>query len=125
MPKRKLKEIAEDMGVSFDEAMEIATLQLEEDMLSGKGKNTWVNEAGQDIIDSYVPIPQVYRGRVIGTAPNPRYIYVYVKEMVKKVVVSIPARMLNKSFKDKYVYIEADNSGEETKFKWIPAPIVD
>ena len=42
--KKRLTEIADDFGISFDEALDIAFKNLAEDMLSGKGKNTWITE---------------------------------------------------------------------------------
>ena len=42
MPKVKLIHIAEDHEVDFDMAMEVATDCLSDEMLTGKGRNTWV-----------------------------------------------------------------------------------
>jgi len=40
MAKRKLTQIAEDYGKSFEELYELAVNNFEEDMLSGRGRNT-------------------------------------------------------------------------------------
>ena len=39
--KKKLKQIAEEFDISFEKAKEIAFDHLEEEMITGKGQNTW------------------------------------------------------------------------------------
>ena len=87
--KRRLTEIAKDFGISFEEAQDIAFNNLEEDMLSGKGKNTWISEAGQMAMDSIVHIPVIYRGRVSRLCPNPLFVMVNIQEICKNVPVRI------------------------------------
>ena len=68
--KKRLTEMAKDFGISFEEAKDIAFNNLEEDMLSGKGRNLWITEEGQMAMDSIVHIPVIYRGRVNRLCPN-------------------------------------------------------
>ena len=88
MPKRKLTEIADEMGIFFDKALEISSLHLDEDMVTGRGKSTWINEEGQDIMDTSIPVAQVYRGKVLSVCPNPKFSYVYIKEMLREITDS-------------------------------------
>lgn len=125
MPKRKLTEIADEMGISFDKALEISSLHLDEDMVTGRGKSTWINEEGQDIMDTSIPVAQVYRGKVLSVAPNKRFSFVYIKEMLRKIPILMPKRMQGESAVGKYVYIEVDNKEETPKFKWVQPPSID
>jgi len=116
MPKVKLTKLAEENDISFEEAMEIAKDKLPEDYLTGKGKNTWVCEEGQEILVEAFDVPELVpkflKGRVQYAAPNPHYVYAYIPEIQKKVPV-----VISKHFKDrligKNIDIEAiqDNKG--------------
>lgn len=44
MAKRKLTQLAEDYGKSFEELYELAVNNFEEDMLSGRGRTWWKYE---------------------------------------------------------------------------------
>jgi hypothetical protein len=121
MSKRRLTEIAKDFGISFEEAKELVFKHLEEDMLSGKGKNTWITEEGQICLDSVVHIPVIYRGRVTRLCPNPMFVLVNIKEIGKCVPVRI--RYGNqKNMLLKYIYVQMDAVGEEIKYKMIKPP---
>ena len=50
MAKRRLTEIAKDYDISFEELQDIAFNKLTEESISGKGRNTWIDEVGQDIL---------------------------------------------------------------------------
>jgi len=97
MPKIKLIHIAEEKEVSFEEALEVANKCLSKEMLTGKGKNTWVNEDGQQILEGAIEIPEIYPkhyyGRVIRLAPNPSYVYAYIDELKKSVPCVVPRKM--------------------------------
>jgi hypothetical protein len=121
MPKKRLKEIAEEYGVPFPEATEMVFEELEEEMVTGKGLNLWINEDGQKILDDLFPMPMIFRGQVIGQPQNWNYVSVYLKEKAQKVYVRIPSR-LKRKLDNKVIYFEADNSGPETKYKWIKTP---
>ena len=54
MPKKRLSELAKEYGISFEEIHKIATHSLEEDMITGKGKNLWMSEEGQHCLDDGV-----------------------------------------------------------------------
>ena len=122
MPKKKLKEIAEEYGIPFEEALDLVFKELEEEMVTGKGKNTWINADGQRVLDEFISMPVLYRGPVLGEAPNPIYIMVYVKELSKKVPVKIPLRYKGTFPKGKIVYLEADNSTDNPKYNWVKTP---
>ena len=51
MPKKRLIQIASEQEVEFEEAMRIAQEKLPEGSLTGKGRNTWVNEEGAAILE--------------------------------------------------------------------------
>jgi len=122
MPKKKLKEIAEEYGIPFEEALDLVFKELEEEMVTGKGKGTWINSDGQRVLDEFISMPVLYRGPVLGEAPNPNYIMVYVKELSKKVPVKIPLRYKGTFPKGKIVYLEADNSTDNPKYNWVKTP---
>lgn len=126
MPKVKLTKLAEENNTSFEEAMEIAKDKLPEDYLTGKGKNTWVCEEGQDIlIEAFdVPelVPKFLHGIVKHNAPNPHYVYAYIKEIGKKVPV-----VISKYFKDrlvgKQIDIEAIQDNKGVSYRHAPKKI--
>ena len=122
MPKKRLTEIAEEYGIPFEEALDLVFKELEEEMVTGRGKITWINEDGQRVLDEFISMPVLYRGPVLMQAPNPLYVMVYVKELSKKVAVKIPRRMQGKVTKGKLIYLEADNSGAEPKYNWVKTP---
>jgi hypothetical protein len=122
MAKKRLTEITEEYGIPFEEGLDITFRELEEEMVSGTGKNTWINEDGQRILDEFISMPVLYRGPIITQALNPNYVMVYLKEQVKKVKVKIPRRMQGRLTKGKLIYFEADNSGFEPKYNWVKTP---
>ena len=122
MPKKKLTTLTEEYGIPFEEAIDLVFKELEEDMVTGKGKNTWINEDGQRVLDEFISMPVLYRGPVLSVAPNPMYIMVYVKELSKKVPVKIPLRYKGSFPKGKVVYLEADNSTDNPKYNWVKTP---
>ena len=122
MPKKKLTQLAEEYGIPFEEALDLVFKELEEDMVTGKGKNTWINEDGQRVLDEFISMPVLYRGPVLSEAPNPMYIMVYVTELSKKVPVKIPLRYKGTFPKGKVVYLEADNSSDNPKYNWVKTP---
>jgi hypothetical protein len=122
MPKKKLTQLAEEYGIPIEEALDLVFKELEEDMVTGKGKNTWINEDGQRVLDEFISMPVLYRGPVLSEAPNPSYIMVYVKELSKKVPVKIPLRYKGTFPRGRVVYLEADNSSDNPKYNWVKTP---
>jgi hypothetical protein len=101
MPKKRLTEIAEEYGIPFEEALDLVFKELEEEMVTGRGKGTWINDDGQRVLDEFISMPVLYRGPVLYEAPNPNYIIVYVKELSKKVPVKIPLKFKGRFTKGK------------------------
>ena len=122
MPKKRLSELAKEYGISFEEIHKIATHSLEEDMITGKGKNLWMSEEGQHCLDDLIPMTTIYRGAVINQAPNKRFVLARLTKHGQTVTVSIPLALSGK-LDGKVIHIEADNSNNEPKYKWIKAPV--
>jgi|TARA_R100000388_G_scaffold40924_1_gene31584 hypothetical protein len=84
MAKQRLTKIAEDYELPFDEAKELAFKLLDEKHITGKGRNTWVDELGQKILDDNIPLKiaeaRTYRGVIRNVCPNPRFCIVHVRE---------------------------------------------
>jgi hypothetical protein len=110
MAKRRLTDIAKDYDISFEELQEIAFNKLTEESISGKGRNTWIDEVGQDILDDNIPIkevkPRMYRGKVRNIAPNPRFAFVHVKEKNGCIKVEIPRRYIGKIRRHRLINLE-------------------
>ncbi len=121
MAKKKLTDLCKEYGILFSEAKEIVEFQFDESMVTGKGKNTWINEEGQALFDDLVPIDIIYRGRVLHPAPNKRYVIAYIKELSRKVPVKVPI-LFHEKLTNKIIYIQADNTGHEPKYTWIKTP---
>jgi len=115
MAKKKLKQIAEEFEISFETAQDIAFKHLEEEMITGRGKNTWISEDGQKVFDSMTPVPVIYRGRVLRLMPNPNYVLAKVPELVSTAVVKAKLNIA-KNLVGKYIYIQAENIDNETKY---------
>ena len=122
MAKKKLTNIAEEYGLTFEEAQELVFKHLDEETVTGRGKNTWINEEGQTALDDVIAMPVLYRGKVLSEAPNQNFLIVYIKDILRKVPVRIPARMQGLLL-GKMIYVQAETIGEEMKYKWVRTPI--
>ena len=56
MAKRRLADIAAEHDMSFEQVRDLAFNILDECALTGKGKNTWVNEVGQDLLSELLEL---------------------------------------------------------------------
>lgn len=121
--KKRLTQIAKDFGIPFGEAEDLVFSSLEEDMVSGKGKNTWITEAGQMALDAIVHIPVIYRGRVSRLCPNPMYVMVNIKEISQNVPAKLPKLGRQQHMLLKYVYVQMDSKpGQEPTYQIINPP---
>ena len=109
MAKVKLTKLAAQFAQDFDSFFALAKSKLSADMLTGRGKNSWVDEEGQQILIDcmYVEeiVPKHYKGKVLADAPNPSYVFAYIDEIKMKVPVVI-ARKYKGKMKGKTITIE-------------------
>lgn len=123
MPKKRLQTIMNEVKTDFDfdQCLQICKDKLEPSMLSGKGKNTWISEEGQELLNVALIVPEIvpkhHKGRVIRLAPNPSYVYAKVQEIEKVIPVVVPRRM-QKTFLGKSILIEeiADKVGSSFRY---------
>lgn len=126
MAKRRLTDIAEEHDMSFEQVRDLAFNILDECALTGKGKNTWVNEVGQDMLDDNIEMlikkPKIYRGKIRNIAPNPRYAFVHVKEKNGCVKMEIPRKYTRYMKAHGMVYLEQleDDDREEKYIMVVP-----
>lgn len=122
MAKKKLTQIALEQEVEFDEAMEMAQGKLPEGSLTGKGKNTWVNEEGTAILEESFMIeeiiPKHYTGNVLAECPNPRYNYVFNKELGKRVPMLVPRKWQGRLI-GKVITFEAISDHIGTSYRYV------
>lgn len=122
MAKKKLTQIALEQEVEFDEAMEMAQDKLPEGSLTGKGKNTWVNEEGTAILEESFMIeeiiPKHYTGNVLAECPNPRYNYVFNKELGKRVPMLVPRKWQGRLI-GKVITFEAISDHIGTSYRYV------
>lgn len=117
MAKKKLTEIAEEYEISLEEAQDFVTTNLAEEMVTGRGKGTWINDDGQEIFENMIPINILYRGKVMQLAPNPSYVMVHIRELGKKVPVKVPIRFAS-GLIGKVIHVEANNKSEEPIYEY-------
>ncbi len=121
MAKTRLKEIAEKNNIEFDDALKLAQEKLPAEMITGKGKGTWINEDGNDIrLESFeIPeiVPKHYNAKILNECPNKMFNWAHIKEIAKKVPVLIPRRFWGKLI-GKIITIECikDDKGESYRY---------
>tara|TARA_R100001163_G_scaffold65551_1_gene63221 strand:- start:1829 stop:2206 length:378 start_codon:yes stop_codon:yes gene_type:complete len=110
MAKKRLSQIASEYDISFETAQDIAFNCLAEESITGKGKNTWIDKVGQDLLDDNIPMAiqkaRVYRGRIRNKAPNPRFCFVDIKEKGGCIPVEIPRKYKNYVMAGKFIHVE-------------------
>ena len=122
MPKKRLIQIATEQEIEFEEAMRIAEEKLPEGSLTGVGKNTWVTEEGTAILEESLMIeeiiPKHYSGHVLRECPNPRYNYVYNKDIGKKIPMLVPRKWQGKLI-GKVITFEAISDMKGTSYRYV------
>ena len=122
MAKVKLTKIADRFESSFDSFLNLAKRKLSAEMLTGKGRNTWVNEEGQKILVDcmYIEeiVPKHFKGKVLADAPNPSYVFAYIDEIKMKVPVVIPRRYKGK-MKGKTITIEMIEDVKGRSYRYV------
>jgi hypothetical protein len=119
LPKRRLTDLAEDYGLPWNKLGELVFKHCDESMVTGTGKSTWLNDAGQRVLESIVPVPTRLRGRVLKPAPNPRYVFAYIAEQQRKVAVQLPRNLNPARMVGKIILIESVTEGETTKYCYV------
>jgi hypothetical protein len=71
MPKKKLTDIAQEYDRAFEELLDMVFNNLEEEMVTGRGKNTWISEEGQAVLDDINPYARHLPWTGIERLPEP------------------------------------------------------
>jgi hypothetical protein len=119
--KLNIKDLAAELGLPVEEAIQLATTRLTADEYRGKGKNIWLtHEAAETLrlaVDMPPAVPIIYKGYVLKAAPNPRWVYAQIKALDGKRPVAIPARLRGKLV-GKTIEIEAITDAKGTTFRY-------
>ena len=122
MPKQRLTSMAVEYDVPFQEAIEIVNQKIPKEFVTGSGRNTWISEEGQAIIKDGLfideIIPKNFMGQVLKECPNPRYNFVYSKEIGKRVPVMVP-RQLRSKLVGKVICFEGIQDEKGTSYRYI------
>jgi hypothetical protein len=122
MPKIKLTTLSDEYEVNFEEAIGIVLEKIPKEYVTGRGRNTWISEEGQEIIKEGLfideIIPKNYVGKVLAQCPNPRYNLVYNKDIGKKIPVMIPRRFQGR-FVGKMINFEAIEDLNGVSYRYV------
>jgi len=123
MPKKRLKTIAAEHEIPVDELVELIDSKLPVHTITGTGYARWINEEGQELLEQAVDIPELmpkrYRGVVHSKAPNRSYVYVYIREIQKKVPMVIARRYEDWLTEGKQVDIEAIEDEKGISYRYV------
>jgi len=123
MPKKRLTIIAQENNLELEYLSELVKSKLPEDTVTGVGKGRWINEEGQAMLEKAIDIPEltpkILRGVVHSKAPNRSYLYVYIKEIQKKVPVVIPRKLENYLLPGKNVNVEVITDDVGTSYRYV------
>jgi len=123
MPKKRLTIIAKENNLELEYLSGLVETKLPEDTVTGVGKGRWINEEGQAMLDKAIDIPEltpkILRGIVHSKAPNKSYLYVYIKEIQKKVPVVIPRKLVDHLLAGKNVNVEVITDNVGTSYRYV------
>lgn len=123
MPKKRITTIAAENKLELEYLVGLIEDKLPEDTITGVGKGRWINEEGQAMLEKAIDIPEltpkILRGVVHSKAPNRSYLYVYIKEIKKKVPVVIPRKLENHLLPGKNVNVEVITDDRGTSYRYV------
>jgi len=123
MPKKRLTIIAKENNLELEYLSGLVESKLPEDTVTGVGRGRWINEEGQAMLEKAIDIPEltpkILRGVVHSKAPNRSYLYVYIKEIQKKVPVVIPRKLENYLLPGKNVNVEVITDDVGTSYRYV------
>ena len=123
MPKKRITTIAAENELELEYLVGLIEDKLPEDTITGVGKGRWINEEGQAMLEKAIDIPEltpkILRGVVHSKAPNRSYLYVYIKEIKKKVPVVIPRKLENHLLPGKNVNVEVITDDVGTSYRYV------
>ena len=123
MPKKRFTTIAAENELELEYLVGLIEDKLPEDTITGVGKGRWINEEGQAMLEKAIDIPEltpkILRGVVHSKAPNRSYLYVYIKEIQKKVPVVIPRKLENHLLPGKNVNVEVITDDRGTSYRYV------
>ena len=123
MPKKRITTIATENELELEYLVGLIEDKLPEDTITGVGKGRWINEEGQAMLEKAIDIPEltpkILRGVVHSKAPNRSYLYVYIKEIKKKVPVVIPRKLENHLLPGKNVNVEVITDDRGTSYRYV------
>lgn len=122
MSKKRIDQIAKEYGVPTNRIRDIVFNDLSEEMVKGTRGIVWVNDDGQRIIDERISIPMICRGKVTGSCPNKKFVYVNDMNLFKKVAVKIPNRLIGKLI-GKVIYYEQNDLNGQLQYNYIKTPV--
>ena len=123
MPKKRLTIIAKENNLELEYLSGLVESKLPSDTVTGVGKGRWINEEGQAMLEKAIDIPEltpkILRGIVHSKAPNKSYLYVYIKEIQKKVPVVIPRKLVDHLLAGKNVNVEVITDNVGTSYRYV------
>ena len=123
MPKKRITTIAAENELELEYLVGLIEDKLPEDTITGVGKGRWINKEGQAMLEKAIDIPEltpkILRGVVHSKAPNRSYLYVYIKEIQKKVPVVIPRKLENHLLPGKNVNVEVITDDRGTSYRYV------
>ena len=123
MPKKRITTIAAENELELEYLVGLIEDKLPEDTITGVGKGRWINEEGQAMLEKAIDIPEltpkILRGVVHSKAPNRSYLYVYIKEIQKKVPVVIPRKLEKHLLPGKNVNVEVITDDRGTSYRYV------
>ena len=120
--KIRISELARNEDCEWEHLLSLAKEKLAPDMITGKGKATWINEVGQEILLEAIDVPEAipvhYNAQVIKVAPNKKYVYAYIRDLNIKVAVLVPKK-LSQRLVGKSILIESieDTNGISYRYR--------
>tara|TARA_R100001126_G_scaffold51839_1_gene29297 strand:+ start:258 stop:629 length:372 start_codon:yes stop_codon:yes gene_type:complete len=119
--KKRLTQIAKENNIKFEELQKLAADKLSAQMMTGKGRNTWISDNGQQILDQAMEVPEGVAKHItaviVRRAPNQRYLYAYSKDIDKVIPVLVPRRYA-KNLMGKLVSVEVIEDVQGSSYRY-------
>jgi len=121
--KTRLVTLSEEYKVDFDEALQLAKGKLAEEMVTGRGKGTWITPEGVEILKEAFDIPEIVpkhiQVKILKECPNRCYNWGYSQEIGKRVPVLLPRKYWGRMV-GKTIAVECITDDKGVSYRYVP-----